>query len=108
MVFASGGSQVVPPIPPPPPPFPHIMAAIFLFVVAMIIWALGEIVGIFLRDLDVLASQPHDPKIVYRFAQYIFKTFEMSTREINSIGNVTISPHRTSKKSLRDPGQEKK
>ena len=64
MIFACGGSQVVPPLPPPQPPLPHTMGAIFLFVVAMIIWAMCEIVGTFLRDLDVLAQQPHDPRIV--------------------------------------------
>jgi hypothetical protein len=99
MVFACGGSQVVPPLPPPPPPFPNIMGAIFLFVVAMIMWAIGDIVGTFLRDLDVLARQPHDPRIVYRFAQYIFKTFGMATREINNIGKATIKSQRTSRAS---------
>jgi hypothetical protein len=102
MVFACGGSQVVPPLPPPPPPFQHIMGAIFLFVVAMIIWAIGEIVGTFLRDLDVLARQPHDPKIVYRLAQYIFKTFGMATREINNIGKATIEIQRRSKTPRKD------
>jgi hypothetical protein len=101
LVFACGGSEVVPPFPPPPPPFPNVMGAIFLFVVAMIIWAIGDIVGTFLRDLDVLARQPHDPKIVYRFAQYIFKTFGMATREINNIKKVTIQSQITSKTSSK-------
>jgi hypothetical protein len=98
LVFACGGSEVVPPLP-PPPPFQNIMGAIFLFVVSMIIWAIGDIVGTFLRDLDVLARQPHDPKIVYRVAQYIFKTFGMATREINNIGKATIRSRRASKSS---------
>jgi peptidoglycan biosynthesis protein MviN/MurJ (putative lipid II flippase) len=101
MVFASGGSQVVPPLPPPPPPFQNVMGAIFLFVVAMIIWATADIVATFLRDLDVLARQPHDPRVVYRFAQYIFRTFGMGTRQINSIGNATIASQRISKASSK-------
>lgn len=101
MVFACGGSEVAPPLQPPPPPFQNIMGAIFLFVVAMIVWAIGDIVGTFLRDLDVLARQPHDPKIVYRFAQYIFKTFGMATREINNIGKSTIQSQRTTKASSK-------
>jgi hypothetical protein len=101
LVFACGGSEVVPPLPPPPPPFQNIMGAIFLFVVSMIIWAIGDIVGTFLRDLDVLAGQPHDPKIVYRIGQYIFKTFGMATRQINNIGKATIQPRRTSKSTAK-------
>jgi hypothetical protein len=73
----------------------------FLFVVAMIVWAIGDIVGTFLRDLDVLARQPHDPKSVYRFAQYIFKTFGMATREINNIGKATVQSQRASKTSSK-------
>jgi hypothetical protein len=94
VVFACGGSQVVPPLPPPPPPFEHVLGAIFFFVVAMIIWATVEIVGTLLRDLDVLARQPHDARTVYRFAQYIFKTFGLATREIHSIGKETLRAQR--------------
>jgi hypothetical protein len=101
LVFACGGSEVVPPLPPPPPPFLNIMGAIFLFVVSMIIWAIGDLVGTFLRDLDVLAQQPHDPKIVYRMGQYIFKTFAMASRQINNIGKATIQSRKSSKSTAK-------
>jgi hypothetical protein len=72
-------------------------------------FATVEIVGTFLRDLDVLARQPHDPRIVYRFAQYIFKTFGMATREIHNIGKETVQSPKTSKKSAKEikGGEEK-
>ena len=101
VVFACGGSEVVPPLPPPPPPFQNILGAIFLFVVAMIFWAMVEIIGTYLRGLDVLARRPLDPKAVYRFAQYIFKTFGMASQQIGNIGKVTIKSQRTSKTSSK-------
>jgi hypothetical protein len=101
VVFACGGSEVVPPLPPPPPPLQQVMEAIFLFVVAMILWAIGDIIGTLLRDLDVLAQRSHDPRAVYRFARYIFKTFGLATREINNVAKVTLQPQTTSKTSSK-------
>src|SRR5215472_2420559 len=101
IVFACGGSEVVPPLPPPPPSLQQVMEAIFLFVVAMILWAIGDIIGTLLRDLDVLAQRSHDPRAVYRFARYIFKTFGLVTREIHNVVKVTLQPQTTSKTSSK-------
>jgi hypothetical protein len=100
-VFACGGSEVVPPLQPLPPSLQHVLEAIFFFVVAMILWAIADIIGTLLRDLDVLAQRSHDPKAVYRFAHYIFKIFGLATREINHIGNATLQSPTTSKRSSK-------
>jgi hypothetical protein len=92
VVFACGGSEVVPPLPPPPPRFPNILGAIFLFVVATIFGSMVEIVAIQLRDLDTIARQPHDPKIVYRSAQNIFKTFGLASQQ--SRANICLRRYR--------------
>jgi hypothetical protein len=99
VVFACGSSEVAPP--PLPPLFQNILGSIFLFVVAMIFWAMVEIIGTYLRGLDVLAQGPLDPKIVDRFAQSIFKTFGMASKQISNIGKTTIKPQRTSKTSTK-------
>src|SRR5690242_6129977 len=81
VVFAVGGSEVTPPLQPPPPPFQNVLGAIFLFVVAMIFGAMAEIVGTYLRSLDVLGrdsgSGRVDPRMIHRYSKYIFKTFGM-------------------------------
>jgi hypothetical protein len=99
VVFVCGSSEVAPP--PLPPLFQNILGAIFLFVVAMIFWAMVEIIGTYLRGLDVLAQGPLDPKIVDRFAQSIFRTFGMASKQIGNIGKTTIKPQRTSKTSTK-------
>ena len=107
MVFACGSSEVASPLPPPPPPFQNILGAIFLFVVAMIFWAMVEIIGTYLRGLDVLAQGPLDPKMVNRLSQYIFKTFGMASKQIGNIGKATLKSPRTSKtpsKHSKDEG----
>jgi hypothetical protein len=92
VVFAVGGSEVIPPLPPPPPAPQNILGAIFLFVVAMIIVAMVEIIGILLRKLDVLASGPVDPDTVDRYAVSIFGAFGMAITQIGSIGKAIFKP----------------
>jgi hypothetical protein len=86
VVFAVGGSEVIPPLPPPPPAPQHILGAIFLFVVAMIIVPMVEIIGILLRRLDVLASGPVDLDTINKYAAAIFGAFALGITQIASIG----------------------
>jgi hypothetical protein len=92
MVFALGSLEVVPPLPPPPPAPQNILGAIFLFVVAMIIVAMVEIIGIILRKLDVLASGQVDLDTIIQYAKSIFEVFRMGVTQIGNIGKATIKP----------------
>lgn len=94
VVFVLGGFEVALPLQRLPPPLLNILQAIFLFVVAMIIVAMVEIVGTLLRNLDVLGSAP-DPTKVDQVATSIFRTFGMAIRQIGNIGKTTIKPEHT-------------
>jgi len=65
-----------------------------------------EIIGTYLRGLDVLAQRPLDPKIVNRFAQNIFQTFGMASTQIGNIGKATIKTQRISKTSTKHSTDE--
>ena len=84
VLFAVGGSEVVPPLPPPPPGPLNIMGAIFLFLVAMIFWVMVELIDELLRG-----DGGNDPKNVLRRAEDIFKIFGLGIKATKDAAELT-------------------